>query len=300
MKKIILSLFLLCLMSMTALALVQYTGQPQAPYIVFGKVNWNGQLLAGARMQITNQNTGFTKQISTDGDGYYQEDTGNWLTSAGARPPVMFGDIIIIKVIDGCGTGDTCQKTFSALDGDYANWASLDFSITGTLTCPPISCPSCGGGSHCSGSSGTITAMCTQQQCVDKYPALVPTVCPISTPYTCPVSTPGVCPTPKECPTPTVCEAIPVNTCPDNKSPLGAVLTAIITFIAGGGIAYITLGNNKVKVKKVNGVNVAYHQHPGTSGYHLPSVLHKVQPHKKDELLPKYTKDASGHWIYQP
>jgi hypothetical protein len=160
-------------------------------------------------------------------------------------------------------------------------------------TCP--SCPSCGGG----GSGGAVI-MCTQQQCVDKFPSLVPTTCPISTPIACatPICPVTSCPS-QDCPTPAVCETTPTNSCPDNNSPLGAVIAAMIVFIAGYGIAYLTLGNNKVRVKKVNGAYVISHQHPLVSGYHSPDTMHKVEPHKKGELVPKYAKDSAGKWHYQ-
>src|SRR3990167_6799268 len=80
MKKLILFLTMFCLMLASANALVTYTGQPQFPYIVYGHVDWQSQALGGARVELTNQNTGYSTIITTNEDGYWQEEATNWLT----------------------------------------------------------------------------------------------------------------------------------------------------------------------------------------------------------------------------
>lgn len=152
MKKIIPFLVLFCIMMLGTFALVQYTGAPSIPYILFGIVNWNNQNLGGARIEITNQNTGYSTIINTNRDGYWQEEGSNWLTTSSARPPILFGDVIKIKTLDGCGTNDICEKTFSAFSSGFEIFAREDLSVTGVLVITIITPPSSSGGS--SGSSG--------------------------------------------------------------------------------------------------------------------------------------------------
>src|SRR3990167_8869093 len=97
MKKIIAVLTLFCLMIASASALVTFTGAPSLPYIIYGHVDWQSQALGGARIELTNQNTGYSTITNTNEDGYWQEEATNWLTISKSRPPVMFGDIIKIK-----------------------------------------------------------------------------------------------------------------------------------------------------------------------------------------------------------
>src|SRR3990167_1808375 len=112
MKRIVVFLVLFCLMIASANALVTYTGAPSLPYIIYGHVDWQNQNLGGARLEIANQNTGYTTTIITNIDGYWQEEGSNWLTTSSARPPILFGDIIKIRALDGCGTNDVCEKSF--------------------------------------------------------------------------------------------------------------------------------------------------------------------------------------------
>ena len=171
MRKIILSLFIICMMSMSVSALVSYTGVPILPYLVYGDVEWNDQMLSGTRLELTNQNTGFTKTITTDSNGYWQEDAGNWKTVSSNRPPIMYGDVISIKALDGCGTGDICTKTFTAYGTNYENSAIINIELTGTLVCAPLSCPACSS-CNCNGGSGVIYKA-TQELCDKDYPCEV-------------------------------------------------------------------------------------------------------------------------------
>src|SRR3990167_3141059 len=58
MKKILSFVATLCLLMASASALVQYTGAPQFPYLVFGHVEWNTQNIANAQVELSNLNTG--------------------------------------------------------------------------------------------------------------------------------------------------------------------------------------------------------------------------------------------------
>jgi hypothetical protein len=91
-----------------------------------------------------------------------------------------------------------------------------------------------------------------------------------------------------------VCET---NTC-DNGW-LTPLITGLLALIAGGGAAYVIMGNKKVKVFKKNGVNTLYHSHPYATTYHDPNTIHKSEPHKKGELLPVYEKDETGTYQYK-
>ena len=167
MKKIIPFLALFCLMMLGVSALVTYTGIPQFPYIIFGIVNWNTQPLGGVRVELTNLNTGYSTIINTNIDGYWQEDGSNWLTNNAARPPILFGDSIKVKTLDGCGSADTCEITFTAFSVGNENSARKDLSVTGALLPIPSSDGGSsgggGGGSSGGGGGGSVTAWNCQE-----------------------------------------------------------------------------------------------------------------------------------------
>src|SRR3990167_2711942 len=163
MKKIISFLAMMCLKALSVSALVIYTGTPSLPYTIYGHVDWQSQALGGARVELTNQNTGYVTITNTNEDGYWQEEATNWLTISKSRPPVMFGDIIKIKSLDGCGTNDVCEKTFTAKDGIFEDFASVDLSVSGvlvvTVTTPaPSSSSSSGSSSSGGGGGGSVPA----------------------------------------------------------------------------------------------------------------------------------------------
>ena len=133
------------------LGLVPFTSAPSLPYILYGHVDWQSQALGGVRIELTNQNTGYSTVITTNIDGYWQEEGSNWLTTSKSRPPVQFRDTIKIKTLDGCGTNDVCEKTFSAKDGAFENFAQIDLSISGVLV---VTSPPSGGGGGSSGGGG--------------------------------------------------------------------------------------------------------------------------------------------------
>lgn len=304
MKKLITFLVVFCLMIAGASALERYTGTPQLPYLIYGHVEWNEQMLSGARLETTNQNTGFTQQITTDNNGYWQQEGGNWLTSSAGRPPIMYGDIIKVKVLDGCGTGDTCEKSFSAYTDGYKDYAVIDLSITGELSCPPISCPSCncGGGGGSSGGGGTVCDYSYSKEiCENKYPC-VEIVCP--KPITCPEE--KVCPEEKICPTVDICPEEKV--CPDcDGMGFFIILTMIFGAAVGGtGIYFFKKGEAVVKgvgIKtyvSTDGKVKILHRHFGILGYHNPETSHRVtyERHPKGEMTPLYEKDENGVYKY--
>lgn len=304
MKKIVLLLTLMCLMlaaaSSSVLALEPYSGMPSTPYIIFGFVDWNAQMLSGTSVQLTNQNTGFTQTVVTDGSGYWQTEATSWLTNVAARPPVMYNDVISVKVLDGCGTGDTCETTFNAFTGTdmyhYTVAARVDFSITGTLSCPPTSCPSCGGGGSSSSSGGYCSY--TEEICLEKFPV---------EDVVCDCGELADCPAEKVCPI-TSCPSCPeVDECPEvpvDESGSG-LLSFLLGLIGGGaGIYYF----KRKDAKMPNGTFVKFggagttHMHRGLRGYHKPSTSHreKHERHPKGELDPKYEKDVDGVYKYVP
>lgn len=169
MKRIISILALFCIMSLSVSSLVTYTGQPQFPYIIYGFVNWQSQALNGARIELTNVNTGYVSIVSTNADGYWQEEGSNWQTTSSARPPILFGDVIKIKTLDGCGSADTCEKSFSAFGTGFENFASVDLSVTGALIPPPSSSGGSGGSGGGGGGGAPIIWNCPTEwsSCVD-------------------------------------------------------------------------------------------------------------------------------------
>ena len=304
MKKIIVLFIAFCLLATSVSALVPYTGAPSLPYLIYGHVSWNDQLLAGARIEISNQATGYTKQITTDSNGYWQEETGNWLTTLASRHPVLGyiegiydGDTIKIKILDGCGTGDTCEKTFIAYSVGYEEWAEIDFDINGELSCPPINCPSCscGGGS----SGGSCPSYDLTDAC-DEIEELCPTefnnLCDLTTD---PCPEPTTCPEEKVCPEPEepICPVMPS----DNN--LAAILSGIFGALIGGSGIYFYKKREAV-VKNVgiktyvstDGKVKILHRHPGIRGYHDPDTSHRVvhERHEKGEITPLYKKGDDG------
>src|SRR3990167_2149373 len=146
MKKIIPILALALMMILGVSALVPFTGTPSLPYILFGFVDWQTQSLGGARIQLTNQNTGYVTTISTNVDGYWQEEGSGWLTTFAERDPIQAGDIIQVKILDGCGTNDICSKTFTAKVSPNKFSSQQDLSVSGVLV-PPTSDGGSSGGS---------------------------------------------------------------------------------------------------------------------------------------------------------
>ena len=250
MKKLITLLILACMMTLPAVVgLVQYTGTPQLPYLVYGHVEWNAQMLAGTRLQITNEATGYTDTIVTDANGYWQQDAQNWQTVASNRPPVMYGDVISVKAIDGCGTNDVCEKSFKAYMDDESDYAVINIAITGVLVCPPVACPICSA-CHCGG--GSVVYDCSMDKCEEKYPCdecSAPISCPEE--KQCPdQSVCPICPSEKEC-TPSECEDVVCQECPE-KGSLVAVIAAIVAFLfgAGGVLGYKKLESSGNIIKK--------------------------------------------------
>ena len=247
---------MICLIAMSVTALVRYTGSPRTPYLIYGVVSWNDQLLSGARLQITNQNTGFTMLKTTDSKGYYVENGGNWLTNAGPRYPAEYGDVVVVKVLDGCGVGDVCEKSIIVQSEGNEYKAVINFDINGELNCPPISCPSCPSTScsdndndcpDCPTTSCPDTPTCTEEECVD-------TVCPTTD-----------CPDIPDCKE-TTCEEPICPVVPD--SGFGGAIAIILGIIAsiGGGL--------KIYKNRAGGVTML-HRHRGILGYHNPNTQHR-------------------------
>ena len=260
MKKILFSLFLICLMALTAIA------SPQLPYILYGKVDWNDQLLSGARLEITHN--GITTSLTTSENGVWVHQLSSYNN----------GDTVTIKVIDGCGTGDTCSKSIQVGSSGNEDYAVVDFSITGDLSCPPVSCPSCSGGG-----SGSYINFVTEEKCAEDFPC-EDKVCP--TAKVCPE--PIVCssPTQEECKG-TVCDTCDeVEECPDtdNISVLIGIIAAIIISI-GGGL--------KIYKNRAGGITLL-HRHKGIISYHNPETSHRKVSirHAKLSVNPKkYAED---------
>ncbi len=232
MNKIIMALCLLVLMTATVSALEVYKGLPGVPYIIRGSVDWNSQFLSGVRLEVTNVNTGYVASVVTDSNGYWQQDTGNWLTSESARPPVMYGDVISVRVVDGCGSNDVCTKTIDAMKGSYVHYAEVNLVVTGSsscpaCTCPGLSCPECKNG----GGSGGVVYRCTEEQCEDMIECPAQKECPDE----------KVCADDLEC---ELCGLEPI--CPDEKvceecvdCPGDSLVGVIIGFLVSlfGGVA---------------------------------------------------------------
>lgn len=69
------------------------------------------------------------------------------------------------------------------------------------------------------------------------------------------------------------------------------IIVGIITFVVGSGLKIY---------RKLDGSVAVQHKHKNTTGYHDPNIVHKVQPHKKGEIVPKYeeAKGTDGYYKY--
>ena len=238
MNKKIIFLMLVCIIWGASLV----SSAPQPPYILYGHVEWNSQMLSGSRLEI--KVNGIPETITTDSEGFWQHQILTYFD----------GTVITLTVLDGCGTGDICSKTVTIGDPGYADYAQVDFSITGELSCPPVSC-NCGGG----GSGGSCYY--SESICNDKYPS---EECETKT---CPpvVYTQANCNTLFPCEEPIVCDG--VTPCPettDNEcenSGLSLLLEGIaaLMLLMGGGI--------QIYKNRKGGITML-HRHKGILGYH--------------------------------
>lgn len=248
---------------------------PQPPFILYGQVNWNDQLLSGSKLDITINS--ITEQTVADGNGVWVHQILSYSD----------GDIVTVKVLDGCGIGDTCSKSITIGAIGAIDYSIIDFSITGDLSCPPTSCPSCGGG----GGSYYTESICNR-----KYPCadVESKECPIpeytqancNTLFPCdsnPSPDPVICPIPITCPEEKVCD-----TC-DESEPKGfaGLLAGIALFILsmGGGI--------QIYRNRKGGITML-HRHRGILGYHNVNRGHRnpMYDHAAlDENPLQYAKD---------
>lgn len=322
MKKIITFLTLFLLMSGLASALVKYEGAPSTPYLVFGHVEWNDQPFAGVRLEITNKNTGYTRTIATDSNGYWQDEATSWLTINSMRSPVQYGDVISVKVLDGCGVGDTCTKEFTAYSGDstyyYKVAGQVDLSLTGEIDCPPCNCPgcncgSCGGGGSCNCGGGVIYNECKEPEYTYENCKGVCPDCKCDPTLVCDSETISeICEPCDECLPCEECKEC--KECPEVPSGLtgGQMLIWFISILGVGGAGIFSgIQLTKDRVTSIRGVTyrvkvqrdgdvLEEHRHYGIKSYHSINTEHREEHerHKKGEKFPRYEKDELGIYNY--
>ena len=268
---------------------------PQPPYILYGYLTWNGQPLSGSKLDITVN--GIKDTVVTDGAGVWQYSV---LTYSN-------GNVITLNVLDGCGDSDVCTKSVVIGSEGYQDYAQVDFSITGTLECPPVSCPTC---SNCGGGGGSS---CSQYVCDRDYPideCDEVKDCPIPeyTQNNCNVLFPceegeiPLCNEPQPCPE-SDCPEVPEGTNP---------LIWILSLLGIGGIGtYIGTKMTSDRISKVKGVTYKVvverdgdireeHYHRGLRGYHSINTLHREahEKHPRGERYPLYEKDEDGVYRY--
>lgn len=289
---IILTLFFIfCMVMSSVSALTRYTGEPGLPYLIYGS-----GLHADGRIQITNEATGYSITVYSSSHGYWQQDTGNWLTNNPGRKPVVkvmpgiyLGDVIKLQILDGCSDDDVCTKTFNAGSEGYEASAQIDFIITGEVPTPPSS-PSSGGGSRRSSNDesgagsgikwdcgewsacfklGQQERTCTDtrlntrlesQECVYEEPVKEPIVVPVDDPEKEP-----------EPPKPVVRPPI-VPGSDEDDGITGIIIAAMTIVIAGLGALWSYYKNTDLKGK--------YRWIPGMKG-----ILNKKLEQYKDAVL---------------
>lgn len=256
--------------------------------IIYFPLPINGKLMGvnvdNRIVQVENTRTGKIMTATTNGAGEYLVDWANSDDNGGAIIKYQGGDTFKITVM-ACSNSAECITTIT-----YTGQPEIkhNFDLNNVvLTCPDCpDCPSCSGGGGGSCYINEVTA----EKCAEAFPCTAETCketdCPICQETECPACTDEECEK-FSCP--------PTN-CPEND--ITGWLTALITFLIGGGAAYISLGNNRIKVKKVDGKDEVQHRHPSISGYHSPNTKHRSEAHAIGELLPKYEKDSTGKWKY--
>ena len=241
---------------------------PQPPYILYGHIEWNNAPYSGATVDISYM--GATHSVVTDGNGLWTSQIDSYMDNT----PVS------IRVDDGCGTGDTCSKSITIGSAGYEAFAEVDISLSGVLTCPPVSCPSCsGGGSSCSYSETRCNSLypTTNEECTDVW--YETGVCPAV--ETCPAE--KVCATCETCPE--VSGECPEPVVPDDTGGIIGWIVALIAFIGGGF---------KIYKNRAGGITML-HRHKGILGYHNPNTSHqkKIYRHARFSDDPvKFAKDV--------
>jgi len=112
--------------------------------------------MPGARVEVVHRS--ITIGMATNSYGNYVLQLGDYSN----------GESVVVRVLDGCGTGDVCQKTFTINSAGYVDKAIVGFDITGALACPPVSCSPCDCGS--SGSSSYAIPP-SEEKCAELFPA---------------------------------------------------------------------------------------------------------------------------------
>ena len=269
---------------------------PQPPYMLFGIVEWNGETISGSKLDITVN--GIKDTVVTDGAGVWQHTIYSYAN----------GDVITLNVLNGCGTSDTCTKSVIVGATETKDYAQVDFSITGTLACPPTQCPSCnyggGGGSSCS--EYVCDRDYPQEECEEVKECPVPQY----TQANCNALYPSEDVLPSVCDEPIIC---PESDCP--KAPEGTnPLIWILSLLGVGGIGtYVGTKITADRISKVRGVTYKVvierdgdmreeHYHRGLRGYHSINTSHKEshEKHPKGERYPLYEKDVNGVYNYIP
>ncbi len=277
--------------------IVSVASAPQPPYILYGNVEWNSQALPYSKLEI--KINGVPSSITTDGGGYWVHQLSTYSDD----------DVITIRVLEGCGTGDTCTKSITIGSSGYEDYANIDFSITGVLTCPPLSC-NCGGG----GGGGCYYS---ETVCNDKFP---PDECEtISCPD--PKYTQANCNTLFPCEETTTTDCDEVVPCPEEECPIippdvtgGQILIFIISLLGVGGIGtYVGTKLTADRITKIRGVTYKVtverdgdireeHYHRGLRGFHSINTVHREahERHPKGMKYPLYEKDENGVYNYIP
>ncbi len=271
MEKII-SILVLMLFMMS----ISVIAAPPPPYILYGHVEWNSQMLSGSKLDITVN--GVTNTIVTDGGGYWIYQVLSY--SVGDENGIG-ATIITLKVLDGCGTGDLCIKSVTVGAEGTKDYAQVDFSITGTLSCPPANCPSCGGSGGC---------YYRESICNDKFPPkdCESDTCPVPS-YTeanCNALFPCDEVLPPVCDEPIVCSDVEDEECPENTG-LSGLLTGIAAFI-------LTMGGGIQIYKNRKGGITMLHRHRGILGYHDVNRGHRNPLYDHEGLTEnpiQYAKD---------
>lgn len=91
---------------------------------------------------------------------------------------------------------------------------------------------------------------------------------------------------------------ITITAAPQDNTLAAAIAIIFALFGAGAYVRIQKSGSAGVGIKSKNGKIL--HSHKNVRGYHSPDTVHKMQPHKKGEMYPRYStkKNTNGEYEY--
>ena len=235
------------------------------PWLAFGKVTFNGVTYADQKIEIYSPAMDYTWETTTNGNGIYQIVFNNLKDDQGRE--LREGDTVYL---DACpvDVNSNCRKEVKV----SSNPQEINWGVD-------------------------VSNAAISEDAVDIKDYVPPEPVIIEVPGDCDECIATVCPECEDC--------IKEDT-EDNRT-LFEIIAGCMIGLGGIGAGYIF--KRKEALSKGVGIKIytkndgsegVFHKHPGIVGYHDPSTSHrtKKERHPREELAPKYEKDASNEWAY--